>query len=65
MIDGKVSEQAARSDYGVVLVRAGDDVAIDAAATQSLRDKMRSARAEPLSMIDRGPGYERLRVEKS
>jgi N-methylhydantoinase B len=59
--DGKVSERAAQDDYGVVLRRAGDELQTDVAATDTLRDKMRAARTEPLSMIDRGPGYAALR----
>jgi N-methylhydantoinase B len=61
VVDGKVSEQAARSDYGVALEHSGDDVTIDVAATRSLRDNMRAARTDPLAMIDRGPGYAALR----
>jgi N-methylhydantoinase B len=46
--DGKVSPEAARDDYGVVV---GDD-----AATEALRARMRAARG-PAPFFDRGPGY--------
>jgi N-methylhydantoinase B len=51
----KVSAEAARSEYGVVLV----DAEVDSAATKELRESMRAERAEP-SFFDRGPGYARL-----
>jgi N-methylhydantoinase B len=51
VLQGKVSEQAARDEYGVVLA--------DAAATARERAAMRAARGEPV-FFDRGPGYERL-----
>jgi N-methylhydantoinase B len=53
---GKVSEAAARRDYGVVVVATeDDDFTLDAAATEALRAKLRAERKEPLPMIDRGP----------
>ena len=52
----KVSAEAARNNYGVVLVEDGDGLAVDEEATKSLRGEMRAARTEPLEMIDRGPG---------
>ena len=52
VLQGKVSEDAARDEYGVVLG--------DAAATARERAAMRAARGEP-AFFDRGPGYERLR----
>jgi N-methylhydantoinase B len=48
---GKVSVQAARDDYGVVLD--------DSTATEELRARMRSQRG-PLPFFDRGPGYRQL-----
>jgi len=48
---GKVSVQAARDDYGVVLD--------DSAATEELRVRMRMQRG-PLPFFDRGPGYRQL-----
>jgi len=56
VIEGKVSPEAARSDYGVVL--GGGDFAIDAAATDQLREGMRARRDKSFAMIDRGPGYD-------
>lgn len=56
VVQGKVTVEGARQDYGVV-VREGDNgPSIDNDATKSLRDEMRAARTEPLEMIDRGPG---------
>jgi len=56
VIEGKVSEDAARDDYGVVLV--DRDLAIDAAETAKLRASIRAKRDKPAAMIDRGPGYD-------
>jgi N-methylhydantoinase B len=58
---GKVSLDAAREDYGVVLKSTGSDdpPEPDFAATEALRTKLRSSRRE-LKMLDRGPGYERM-----
>ena len=53
---GKVSEAAARADYGVVL--GGDGV--DDAATARERAAIRVARPEREPFFDRGPGYARL-----
>ena len=53
---GKVSPDGARDDYGVVL--AGDG-AVDAAASDALRDRLRVARGEQ-PFFDRGPGYATL-----
>jgi N-methylhydantoinase B len=49
---GKVSQEAAERDYGVVLV----GVDVDAAATAARRADMAAARGKP-RMFDRGPGY--------
>jgi N-methylhydantoinase B len=60
VLQGKVSERAAREDYGVV-VRLVDDATfeVDAAATAALRARLRAARgARPF--FDRGPGYRTL-----
>ena len=60
----KVSPQAARDAYGVVLAAheadGETDSAIDAALTATLRAALRAQRTEPLPLIDRGPGYERM-----
>ncbi len=52
----KVSRDAAREAYGVVLD--GDEV--DAAATAARRDELRAARPADRPFFDRGPGYARL-----
>jgi N-methylhydantoinase B len=49
---GKVSQEAAERDYGVVLV----GVDVDAAATAARRADLAAARGKP-RMFDRGPGY--------
>jgi N-methylhydantoinase B len=58
---GKVSVEAARDNYGVVLKPSGQDdpPEIDLAASEALRAKLRGARG-PLAMLDRGPGYARM-----
>jgi N-methylhydantoinase B len=57
---GKVSERAAREDYGVVFVPGQDDEpVVDPGATAALRDRLRAARGRP-PFFDRGPGYRRL-----
>ena len=58
VLQGKVSYEAARADYGVVLTAGGDGPRVDLTATQMLRAEMRGARTEPLPMIDRGPGMQ-------
>ena len=50
---GLVSEDAARADYGVAVVRDGPRVAVDEAATAALRSQLR-ARRGALAMFDRG-----------
>jgi N-methylhydantoinase B len=62
VIDGKVSEHAARDDYGVVVHSDGLTLVLDAAATQTLRAELRKKRATP-SMFDRGPGYLTLKQQ--
>jgi N-methylhydantoinase B len=59
---GKVSPDAARDDYGVVLTGDPDDPEVDRDATAALRDEQRAARGE-LPFFDRGPGYRRLHPE--
>ena len=60
VLQGKVSERAARDDYGVV-VRIVDDATfeVDAGATSALRAELRAARS-PRPFFDRGPGYRLL-----
>jgi N-methylhydantoinase B len=55
--DNKVSSQAARTDYGVVVSKDDLSFVLDLAATQSLRAELRQKRSERAPMIDRGPGY--------
>ena len=58
---GKVSLEAARDDYGVVLKPNGSDdpPELDVAATNALRIKLCASRGA-LPMLDRGAGYERM-----
>ena len=56
VIDGKVSAEAARADYGAVL--SGGNFAIDAAATAKLRAELQAKRDRSPAMIDRGAGYD-------
>ena len=59
---GLVSAEKAKADYGVVFGEAdsvGQPV-IDEVATRLLRAEMAKARKAPLSMIDRGEGYEKM-----
>jgi N-methylhydantoinase B len=53
---GKVSEAAARVDYGVILAADGE---VDGSASTALRARLAAERG-PLGMFDRGPGYPRL-----
>jgi N-methylhydantoinase B len=61
VIDNKVSEQAARDNYGVIVQASGLSFTPDAEATQMLRAELRANRRTPLPMVNRGPGYEMLR----
>ena len=54
VIEGKVSAQAARDDYGVVI----NDDAVDGDATTTLRHAIKTKRDRTPAMIDRGPGYD-------
>jgi N-methylhydantoinase B len=58
---GKVSLQAAREDYGVVLKPSVSDEPpeLDLSATDALRSKLRASRGTA-PMLDRGPGFERM-----
>ena len=60
VIQGKVSHDAARADYGVVLD--GDSSAwglcVNAEATAALRKQLAADRRGPLPTIDRGPGLD-------
>jgi N-methylhydantoinase B len=61
VIDGKVSREAARQDYGVVFANVASDGQdrVDLAATDRLRAAPRESRA-PRDLIDRGSGYESM-----
>jgi N-methylhydantoinase B len=63
VIEGKVSQKAAREEYGVALVPGAglDEWSVDEAATRELRSAIRALRP-PLAMIDRGPGYAALKA---
>jgi N-methylhydantoinase B len=65
VLDGKVSHEAARADYGVVLQGSGDAIDLDLAATERLREQLRRERRDRPGMIDRGPGYETMRLRGS
>jgi N-methylhydantoinase B len=64
VMDGKVSREAARSDYGVVLQDAEDAIALELEATERLRGQLRGERRDRPQMIDRGPGYETMRLKR-
>ena len=62
---GKVSFEGARADYGVVVDGAGVEPAVDAVASDQLRDQLRAERQTRIDageepFFDRGPGYARL-----
>jgi N-methylhydantoinase B len=67
VIQGKVSADAARVDYGVVLVAGtnADDPTVDTTATEKLRAKLRAARNGPLPPIDRGPGFAAMMARRT
>jgi N-methylhydantoinase B len=59
VIQGKVSREAARNDYGVVIeLGPKQDAAVQAEATADARAKLRTARKSKRPMIDRGAGEE-------
>jgi N-methylhydantoinase B len=59
---GLVSEGAARDAYGVVLVKDGHRLSVDAEATAKRRAELAAARG-PLKMFDRGPYFEKIKNE--
>ena len=63
VLQGKVSAEAARADYGVVID--AKTFIVDEDATAKLRERMRAARTGALPMIDRGPGYEKMRSRRA
>jgi N-methylhydantoinase B len=56
---GKVSVEAAASDYGAVVTGEKDDPRIEVEASDRLREELRAARPEE-PFFDRGPGYATL-----
>ena len=60
VLQGKVSPEAARQDYGVVLEMRAGEHQVNEPATQQLRQEKRAERKQPLPLIDRGPGYEKM-----
>lgn len=60
VVQAKVSVAAARESYGVVIVERDGDYTLDEGATTKLRAGLRAARRDPLPLIDRGAGYERM-----
>jgi N-methylhydantoinase B len=61
VVEGRVSLDRARDDYGVVLAGAGTtDVAADEPATAERRAALRAQRTGPLPVIDRGTGFTKM-----
>jgi N-methylhydantoinase B len=61
VVEGRVSLDRARDDYGVVLAGIGTaDAAVDGAATAGRRADLRAQRRGPLPMIDRGTGFAKM-----
>jgi N-methylhydantoinase B len=62
VLDRKVSVEAARERYGVVVVATADapGFAVDATATAGRRAGLKAQRREPLPAIDRGAGYAKM-----
>ncbi|GAA3764899.1 N-methylhydantoinase B [Spinactinospora alkalitolerans] len=54
---GKVSREAALSDYGVVVSGPADAPLADHAETERLRARLRAERPSDAPFFDRGPGY--------
>jgi N-methylhydantoinase B len=54
VLDRKVSEEAARNEYGVVLFPSKEDIFVDMNATEELRAKMREIRGSITWTFDRG-----------
>ena len=60
VIEGRISPQSAKDDYGVILIEDADGYRVDEAATEKRRTELRPARTAPLPMIDRGEGFEKM-----
>ncbi len=64
LLEGRITEASARDDYGVIATwDEYDEPAIDEDATEILRQDKRANRSEPLGLIDRGPGYQQMRIK--
>jgi N-methylhydantoinase B len=57
---GKVSRDAARTDYGVVVTGPDDAPVVDGEATRELRQQLRDGAPAERPFFDRGPGYATL-----
>ncbi len=61
VVEGRVSVDRARDDYGVVLAGVGTaDVVVDEPATAERRAALRTQRTGPPQMIDRGTGFAKM-----
>jgi N-methylhydantoinase B len=60
VIEGQVSLESARDDYGVIILGDGNDMAMDEAATIERRQALRAERTGPSPMIDRGEGFDKM-----
>ncbi|MEP4380286.1 MAG: hydantoinase B/oxoprolinase family protein [Alphaproteobacteria bacterium] len=58
VIQGKVTRDGAKNDYGVIVTDGPTEPQIDDDATHNLRAEIRASRTEPLEMINRGPGMQ-------
>jgi N-methylhydantoinase B len=59
VMEGKVSQRSAHEDYGVLVTGEGEDLTVDAAATERVRAQIAKGRGV-LPLIDRGAGYDEL-----
>lgn len=64
VIDGKVSLDVARAEYGVVIDARSGVLSIDEDASRAERRRIAGDRKGPLPMIDRGPGFERMMMRR-
>jgi N-methylhydantoinase B len=59
--EGKVSPEAARAEYGVVVLAAAEGTfKVDAPSTAALRVNLREQRKAAPAMIDRGEGFDKM-----
>ncbi len=60
--EGRISGPAAAEHYGVIVTWNEDgEPLLDDAATDARHAELRSQRSEALPLIDRGPGFERMK----